>query len=215
MSGYYSQQHTDLREDMDKFRFVDLDLDGSHEIFYEGFIGGEPTGTIIFKRNLLGKFEEIFERMGVIKSLWRNTIDGPLLMETLLRPCCMGTTYTKETWAYLNSDFDLLEKVNWIIGTTIPEELGNPVKFKVLNDPYTLRSSPEIKEDNILTAYKTGDFGYALAERVDETGRVWWFVFMLNNRFPSDKTFYDYAYEDHYYSIGWMSSRYVEITTSQ
>lgn len=213
IKDYYGQYDwIRLEEELDKFKFIDLDMNGDFEIVYEGFSGGEPTGITILKKNSDGTYAEIFNRFGTVESLWRTSIDGTLYFELIHWPCCAGNTYSLERWNYDGTNFKLLEKVNWLGGTEFPSKLSSPIKFKVLNDPYTLRDTPEILDDNILTKFTTGDLGFALAERTDNTGRVWWFVFMLNNQ-TNDRTFYDYAYDDNYYSVGWMSSRFVELLT--
>ena len=213
IKDYYAQYDwIRLEEELDKFKFIDLDMNGDFEIVYEGFSGGEPTGITILKKNSAGTYAEVFNRFGTVESLWRASIDGTVYFELIHWPCCAGNTYSLERWGYDGTNFDLVEKLNWLGGTEFPTKLSNPRKFKVLNDPYTLRDSPEILDDNILAAFTTGDLGYTLAERTDNTGRVWWFVLMLNNQ-TNDRTFYDYAYDDSYYSVGWMSSRFVELLT--
>ncbi|AFU70595.1 hypothetical protein P700755_004045 [Psychroflexus torquis ATCC 700755] len=213
IKDYYGQNDwIELQEELEKFKFIDLDMDDDLEIVYEGFSGGEPTGITILKKNSDGKYSEVFNRFGTVESFWRTNIGGTLYFELIHWPCCAGNTYSLERWNYDGTNFEILEKVNWIGGTVFPAKLSSPKKFKVLNEAYSLRDSPQILDDNILATFTAGDLGYALAERTDNTGRVWWFVFMLNNQ-TNDRTFYDYAYEDSYFSVGWMSSRFVELLT--
>lgn len=211
IKDYYNQNDwVKLQEDLEKFKFIDLDMNNDLEIVYEGFSGGEPIGVTILKKNSIGNYSEVFSRFGTIESLWRTSLNGNMYFELIHWPCCAGITYSLERWKFDGSNFKLVEKINWISETKFPNTLSSARKFKVLNDPYKLRSSPEILEDNLLTTYRTGDLGYTLAKTVDDTGRTWWFVFMLNNQTNSN-TFYDYAYDDPYYSVGWMSSRFVEL----
>ncbi len=91
--------------------------------------------------------------------------------------------------------------------------------FMVVNKTYNLRGSPKILDDepagyhfekgNIVATYNTGDLGMALAEKTDDTGRVWWFVLM------NPKWSYDYHIDknlsDNKGWYGWISSRYIEV----
>lgn len=213
LTEYFNQfDWLKIEDELDNFVFIDLDMNGELEIVYEGFSGGEPIGTTIFKKNSEQKYIEIFTRFGIVESLWMTKVNGDMYFDLVQEPCCAGVNYSKETWKYDGTKFELIEKINWIEGTQFPDSLSKPQKFTILNDPYTLRSSPFISKGNILTTFSTGDMGYALAEKSDKTGRVWWFVFVENNSNSKDKTFYDYAYDDQYYSVGWMSSRFLKPT---
>lgn len=79
-------------------------------------------------------------------------------------------------------------------------------------NPY-IDSSQKYNEDlhingNIVQTYTKGSKGYAISERVDSSGRVWWFVVMLNNLNLNGSFSEGSNNSITNYSIGWMSSRY-------
>ncbi|NME71663.1 hypothetical protein [Flammeovirga aprica] len=84
----------------------------------------------------------------------------------------------------------------------IPDKLTLDQKFIVLNDRYNLRDSPQINEENITDTYNEGNTGLAVASKIDDTGREWWFVIMDCR--------YGCREHDVKYHAGWMSSRYLE-----
>ena len=101
-----------------------------------------------------------------------------------------------------------------------PKNLTLNVKFKVVNDKYTLRATPEIKNEfpisdyyekgNLICELTKGDIGYAIASKTDETGRIWWFCIVESN-IEKDDTFY-HIRKNHSNEkwFGWISSRFVE-----
>ena len=89
-------------------------------------------------------------------------------------------------------------------------------KIEVLNSPYYLRATPEIINDefhyhyekgNIIAEFSKGDTGYALDQRTDNTGRVWYFVIMNP---PQGNGFHNYDIDRHEKWLGWMSSRFLD-----
>jgi len=105
--------------------------------------------------------------------------------------------------------------------TTFPDTMNIFIPFKVSSEKYNLRLSPEIDSTtdyfgrdfygNEIAEYPKGSLGYALAEKKDSSGRIWWFVLMTNNIIPI-RSFYP-RWEGapiKYFSIGWMSSKYLE-----
>ena len=109
-----------------------------------------------------------------------------------------------------------------ILSTIFPSEYDiEPILFEVKNEMYYLRLAPVIDNEkmnyeinikgNVIAEYGLGAKGYALAEKKDDTGRIWWFVIMLNNNLPIKSMFSEGSNnENKFYSIGWMSSRYLE-----
>lgn len=105
----------------------------------------------------------------------------------------------------------------------LPDKRMPTKRFVVRNDKYKLREQPVIddKHDeqesdfegmpiygNALAEFGKGSKGEAIAEKPDETGRVWWFVIMDGDA----KVEYDRFYGDQKASkAGWMSSRFLEV----
>jgi hypothetical protein len=119
--------------------------------------------------------------------------------------------------------YELQKRVKEFEGITIPDKRMPVRRFIVKNDKYKLRTSPIIidkyNEDesnferkpvygNTLAEFSKGSKGVAIAEKLDETGRVWWFVIMDEDA----KTGYNRFYDDQNASkAGWMSSRFLEV----
>jgi hypothetical protein len=114
-----------------------------------------------------------------------------------------------------------------LIDRAVPSDrLDRPVRFRISNDRYNMRTDPEILELNenevlftpiqgqhISATFVAGDTGTAVAESEDDTGRTWWLVIM--NQMP-DSQYPTIFYEgnnstDFYRPVGWISSRFVEI----
>ncbi len=104
----------------------------------------------------------------------------------------------------------------------IPKQKEFFIPFLITQEKYRLRTSPEIIDGtmrnsnelgNVIGEYTKGDYGYAFADSTDNTGRVWWFVLMVNNIVKDNKEF---AHIDKNEKLktdsktfGWISSRFV------
>jgi hypothetical protein len=98
-----------------------------------------------------------------------------------------------------------------------------PIKFEVLNNKYNIRFSPVIDNTtevgycgmeitgNSLGKLKSGSVGYALAESVDSTGRVWWFVAIDPTSEIYESIYYNDTIIPNTYKLGWISSRFVKM----
>jgi len=99
-----------------------------------------------------------------------------------------------------------------------------PIKFEVVNDKCDIRFSPmindttkvwncvkKLRNGNSLGEIKIGSIGYALAEEVDSTGRVWWFVAISPNAEIYNSMYYTEKTKPNTYKMGWISSRFVKI----
>ena len=113
-----------------------------------------------------------------------------------------------------------MQVVHW--GEFPSKYFDNPINFEVLNNKYNIRFSPVIddttevnfcgdeRNGNSLGKIKSGSIGYALAEKIDSTGRVWWFVAID----PKSEIYESLYYSDKIcpdsYKLGWISSRFVK-----
>jgi len=223
----YLKENEILEESLSNFHFIDYDLNGVIDIVYSGDAGTETKRTIVFKLGENGIYSKIFDKFGVLISIYQISKFTPLTFVLKENPCCGNNQITYEIYQPINQgdkiELQASSKYCAIIGTELPKTLiDNPILFEVKNELYYLRLTPAVDNEkfneelnitgNIIAEYTIGAKGYAILERQDETGRVWWFVLMVNNNKPL-KSMMDTGSnnENEYYSIGWMSSRYLEI----
>jgi hypothetical protein len=108
-------------------------------------------------------------------------------------------------------------------GTQLPEALlDEPIHFETLNVKYFLRISPEIRDEpyndflerngNQVAQLSKGTRGKALAESIDPTGRVWWFVEIDRNEGLSSSILAsgDFLLTEEPKIVGWIRSRSVK-----
>ncbi len=188
----------------ESFKTIDLNNDGKLDIFYSGYLGGASDSYSCIFINEDGMFDLVFE--GEIGSRFlyaiknkNNTID---LVYFYLGPFAPIPQLMRLDLIKVENGIENITTVaNFMTDIESPNEFfKEPISFKVLNPKYYLRSSPRIENQdigygykgNIVKEYSQGTKGIAFAKEVDETGRIWWFVFL-----------------DDKYS-GWMSSRFLE-----
>ena len=213
---------------LDSYHIVDINRDNSLDIiqYRKKTALGEYLEIHI---NNNGELKSIYRQFGKILSINRETITSPIHL--ILFTCINSGHLT-----YSFDDILILkeEKSNEISvikesvllypeNFEFPEKQTISIPFIVKNDKYRLRSEPKIdnveikppyKLGNLIAEFAEGDTGYALAEKKDETGRIWWFVIMDNN---IKKDWNVYLHTDHEYEnqrnmkvFGWISSRFVE-----
>jgi len=215
-SSYHS-----LESDIDNFHFIDFDSDGDYDIIYCGFVGSESDGTMIF-RNQDGIYFKILDLFGKVVEISRSFPVEPVSFKIIDYPCCEENTFNVESYVpFVNEkviDYKLSNKLAYVRKTKFPNKSNSYRKlFKVKNEKYLLRSSPTIDNEsnegigNVVAEYTTGATGYALAEASEETGRVWWFVVMINDVKPKNSQF-SKGNNNNFPSfyLGWMSSRFLE-----
>lgn len=221
-------------------KIIDFDIDGLNDAVYYGISGGEPDMVIFFKNNK-GEYKEILKIMGGPTKLSSPAPLQALSFSHLQYGCCADMSdhyYEYVPIINNNGDFEFIisKKIALYNGTAFPQKnemLKTPIAFKVINDEYTLRSSPMINDTftdgpnfinigNVIAYYKKGTTGTALAEKKDSTGRVWWFV-QIDAHIRADKTelfetsweYVEVCIRDRVpaipcYTLGWMSSRYLQ-----
>jgi len=168
---------------------------------YGGFIGGNPL------------------------KIFRNRKSGPFSIVVNEGWCCARNLGSIRLYKLAENhgrlEYKLEKRIMQFKGMTVPSTRMASVFFKVKHDKYSLRSSPEIIDQpsevfrgemfigNIIAEFPKGSRGEAIAEHRDKTGRVWWFVLMDKNATTTINHFYD---DKDSYKMGWMSSRYLDIT---
>ena len=219
--------YTELKyfiQNIDKFHLIDIDGDNRNEIVYNGFNGSEGEMILIIESSASG-YQISLKVFGRIVDISNNKKPSEFIV--LDYSCCGGYVTHLETFQYNSKleSFEIVKSLAKIDETVLPKTQIEPVKFKVLNEKYNLRFSPEIvtglksgsfdfdpiENQNIIAVYSTGDTGTAIAESIDETGRVWWFVIMDSYPDKSKSVFYKGNNKfDSYNPVGWISNRFVE-----
>ncbi len=203
------------------FHFMDIDGDGDRDFIYDGWSGGEPMMVSIYLYQnghfelLLNQFTHIADIRFEGGKLSKLIIDNP--------GCCMPVMEYRYTYKFVSENDGqftayLTENKGWHVDTQKPVEwFAAPIRFEVLNTPYSLRITPEIINEghhfldltgNLLETFRMGDTGTALAAETDSTGRIWWYVVMDPPEDILPKTDepddFPLKYE------GWMSSRFLK-----
>jgi|GEM_PF-2086311 len=221
-----------LEDKAKNFRFFDYNFNGKYEIFYSGDAGTDSERTLIFQLNENGEYEKVFDEFGIIidfKQLY------PLLPNSIVlydETCCGGILKGYRVFfpVLFNEKIDFVESISYwsVKETKLPSTFfSKPVPFKVTNNSYNLRLSPKIEDDkyypflnitgNVIGKYNAGARGFAISEETDQTGRIWWFVVIINNEKthqsiitqPGSRNLEDTSL---FYSFGWMSSRFLKKT---
>lgn len=212
---------------LNNFHFIDYNFDGNIDIIYTGDAGTETKRTLIFELDDNGYYIKTFDKFGELIDLYSKDGISPYNLVLREEACCGGFAVIYEIYHQVYNSNNILQlqaaaKYSSIRGTELPTNLFDfPVLFEVNNESYYLRLEPVIENEtknealniygNIIGEYTAGAKGYAIGKKQDYTDRVWWFVFMLNNT-PSLKSVFDVGSnnENKYYSVGWMSSRYLK-----
>ncbi len=222
----YLEASESLEKNFKNFHFFDYNFDGYIDIIYSGDAGTESKRTLIFEPNENG-YSKTFDKYGALISLYPLTrIGQPLSLVLKEQICCGGFSIVYEIYQPIfdNGKLELKPstKYSFIVGTELPDSFYDaPILFEVQNEKYLLRLNPMIDNQieneelhivgNVIAEYTVGSKGYAIAENQENSDRIWWFVIMINNNPPS-KSIFDTGSnnKNHYYSIGWMSNRYLK-----
>ena len=216
---------SDLEKDL---HIIDFNGDGLDDIIFNGETGYEAKQISIFI-NTGQSFTEIFtDYQEIYKIVFENGKINKLYIQD--DGCCCEYILTNKIYSvdYTTNlpKINLISKMQYL-RNKIEEYPSNyfdePIKFKVLNNKYNIRFSPVIDDTtevwycgepqngNSLGKIKSGSAGYALAESIDTTGRIWWFVAL-----SPDSEIYEPVYNNeeicpNSYKLGWISSRFVEV----
>lgn len=215
------------REDsssLDNLHIVDFNCDGILDVIFDGNIGSESDRIVFMKGNPDGRFSKVIGLWGAFIDI--STNDGFTPMSFMINnySCCSGVMNHLERYTpiWTSSDFEyqLQEKYAKYYTLAIPNErLKEPIKFVTTTEKYNLRLDPLINDTivlehgevgNTIAEYPKGSLGIGIAKHKDETGRIWWFVKMINNIDPNWSLYHDGDNNNaNSYYLGWISSRYV------
>ncbi|HEU4883504.1 MAG TPA: hypothetical protein VFT45_14695 [Longimicrobium sp.] len=223
------------------FHFVDFSGDGVADVIYDGawYVRNENgfgamEGTHFKLYQVIGgRGVQVMDHHGTVQRIWKGAAGQPISFRTVHYGCCSDPMWAIEYFRPVRAgDTVRFERRHGVLGRAemeIPTRfMAAPRRFTVANDGYLLRGSPTVQptpaeanpewyewegHGNVMAEYARGATGTAIAERTDDTGRVWWFVRMdgatppraaqiegpvddANRVLPIDR-------------LGWMSSRFL------
>lgn len=203
--------------------FLDINGDKKTDVIFEGYSGGESDFTNIFI-NENGKFKSVIAVFQYLKALNFDN-NGKLNSFTILDFGCCAEYIETETTYSVDENFKtsiLFQRAKPSF-TSPPKQniFSTPIKFKTINDDYTLRSSPiiddtstiiydAIAKGNAIAKYPKNSIGYAWTEQQDNTGQTWYLVEMNPvKKLKEDLVYYRDTIAPR--QIGWMNKRYLQI----
>jgi len=215
----------ELCGDRESFHFTDFSGDGVPDLVYSGYRSiKNPVGDCFpddaswtrFYENRSGTLALVFSEAGVLTRMSRHTQWEPVTHLVLSDSDPMGV----EQWltfyrlaAHEPLTFEAFDQIGGALDSSVtPEHLfDHPKAFAVRQDSYNLRARPEVLDCEEYAPfecweYGSGARGVALGERVDSTGRVWWFVVMGRDSEATLRTGSEARR-----LAGWMSSRFLEV----
>ena len=206
---------------------VDFNGNGLDDIIYNGHLCSEADYIIIYI-NTGESFTKIFNET---QQIHKMVFENGKVQRLYIRDggcCCEYIGINKIFGVDYSSD---LPKINLIsqmqyLNNSVEEYpsryFDKSIEFEVLNDRYNIRFSPVIDDTtevgycgqdiqgNSLGKIKSGSIGYALAEKIDSTGRVWWFTALRPDSEIYESMYHDADIIPNSYKLGWISSRFVK-----
>jgi hypothetical protein len=222
---FYSFEHGDSTC-LDNFYVVDFNNDGISDILYYGNVGGESNNLILLIGQADNKYKLVIRLLGRLVVVSENDGFSPLSFVIYNHACCAGVIDHLEKYVPIwnNSEFNYSVQYKYAFYYTVklPKiRFEKPKGFKTINQKYNLRLNPFVDDTivldhdeigNICAEYPKGSEGIAIAEQIDETGKVWWFVMMKNNLKPNWSLYVKGDNNDlPAYFLGWISKSYLEI----
>lgn len=210
---------------VDNFHFLDLNGDKELDVVYNGGYGAE--NEIIYLLTAWNKeFIVSNPLFGLITDF--QVLEKSINLKIYDYGCCAEfvDVYSKYKvlFDYEKIEFKNLYAYSKISVTQKPEDFIEEIRFEVQNDGYKLRAQPEIINEydglpeeaiidgNTLAIYPKGSIGTAISEKMDQSGRLWWFVIMDNNYKPINSLFNNGNNPiSGYKFVGWMSSGFLTV----
>lgn len=218
----YSPTLEDLRNSL---HLIDLNGDGKLDIIFDGESGGEPYSIKIFLQ-VDNQFKKILDAQQGIKEM---SFENGILSKIYISDwgCCAEIIHQNYTF---NADFrDKLNPLKRSCSSQAYEKLvwpnnynKTPLEFRTITTHYNLRFEPKLDDStnyeiepglfmgNSIGKIIQNSTGFALAEKTDETGRVWWFVALNSYNSLKNTLYYTNKNQPNSYYLGWISSRFVE-----
>ena len=209
---------------------IDFNGDGMDDVIFHGESGVEAKQVMIFINTGLSFVKIFAEYQEIHKLVFENGKAYQFYIQDG-GCCCEYIGINKIYTVDYSSEFpkiNLTSQLQYIDKMEYPSHyFDKPVKFEVLNDKYNIRFSPVIDDTtevlycgepqngNSLGKIKSGSTGYALAEKVDSTGRIWWYVALHPQSEIYESIYYDETFRPDTYKLGWVSSRFVKAIYEQ
>lgn len=209
---------------------LDYNLDGISDLLYTGYLGSESELFYLYRGYSNHVFEPTIQLVGSLKSCSEPTGSSLLSFTIVNYDCCSGYINRIEHYVPILENnyitYKLQSKFAYLNLLDIPKTLfSKPKRFKTTAPSYNLRITPELNDTtqfaedvygNVFAKYPEFSEGLALAETIDSTGRVWWFVTMKSLSIPDWSVYYSGENSNHTpHLLGWMSSKYLEEITLQ
>ena len=198
------------------FHFLDLDSDSQVDIIFNGKTG-TGDGIVLFLKSGSGYIQSN-TLGGNIVGIERSTLSGHVHFKIQHDPSGEEHYRLIASLSIRPNDFKMLTSAEYSYKTTteIPTTFFSPKPFTTKTE-YNLRAQPKFNaspnkwlekiESNVVAVYPVGSIGKAIAQKTDTAGRVWWFVIMENNLWPT-RSLLVYKKPTNM-SMGWMSSKFL------
>jgi hypothetical protein len=211
-------------KEVDNYHILDLNGDYELDILFYGVSNMRGLDKLTVYLNKDGKLESSFWDFGKIISIHKASNHSPFQISLLF---CQGSiveackltnvTIFNSQSASCSKDLNIEITIYYPTMVEFPKHQTINTPFRIKNEVYKLRGNPKIDNanGNVIAEFTKDDLGLAYASQTDSTGRVWWFVVMENN-IKKDWTKFNHCESDileyrDLRTIGWISSRYVEV----
>jgi len=210
---------------LEQLLFNKFDLGKGREgIICSSHFGSEEMFNAIWMKQ--GKYYKFSGQIvGKIIKIFRDSNKQPFTIVTISGWCCASGIGAFNLYSPKDDpgfvSYELTQSIQEHAAVKMPESRMEPKRIQVMEQRYRLRESPEIDDKpymneferdevigNVLSEFKKDDKGVAIAEKADNTGRIWWFVIMEPAAEQTYSRFYDNKSQ---YTMGWMSSRYLKV----
>jgi hypothetical protein len=219
------------------FHLFDFTGDGVDDVVYSGpwyDRGPNGFGALEGTRFKLyqvmnGRGMLVLSYPGALQRIFRQGRGQPVRLRALIHGCCADPEWNVDYLAARPAGdtvkYEAYLRLMGREGIVMPTRfMVRPRPFTVNSDRYLLRASPKIDDagksgeewynweghGNAVAEFARGARGVALAEKTDETGRVWWFVRMDGRTWPTSAQI-AFLHDDpmRMDRLGWMSSRFL------
>lgn len=208
------------------FKKYDISGDGIDDLILSNPCASEEMNNHFWVKKD-SKYYHSAHIVGTVLKIYKADDSNALSIVTSSDWCCAPYVGSVNLFTPMITDekiqYKLKKRVKEFVSLTVPEKRMFEKRFIVKNDKYNLRDSPVVNDKydadisafegmavygNTLAQFVKGSKGTAIAEKIDDTGRVWWFVIMAEDAKADYNRFYG---DDNASKMGWMSSRFLEV----
>jgi hypothetical protein len=222
----YKEFEPDMKWLNNAIHIMDVNGDGTDDVFYEGRSGGEADMAVIYL-NTGSKFKKVFLTGQSVKKL--EFKHGKLSLIYVRDPgCCASYMIFDKIYkvSYKGNipAFKRIDLTGFYRRTKLPSEyLPNPIRFITVVDSCKLRTAPvvantdtlglagELHPGNDVGSIGKGSAGRAIAKTKDHEGYQWFLVEMKANSVISGNVFYDDPDEGTSCKLGWINAKDIKL----